>query len=154
MITGLNGSERNGVAAHLWPSSKRDEVELLSKYKLNAEDIESPRNSLFLLKELEGAFDRKELCFTWDPFAVKLKVNILNPKLLDQKIREDNNITYHDIDQKPINIPSGKLPFLRILSFHAEIAFAAAYHKRWIKKDDLDLFKGYSSLKSSQDDDN
>jgi hypothetical protein len=79
---------------------------------------------------IEQAFDRKELCFVYDPFEGKLVLKILHKcagGLMKQMIlyrddqKEYNNYTkFKDIDEKPLNLPEDIYPFRRLLNWHAK----------------------------------
>jgi len=102
----------------------------LAKFGLRREDLHSPRNGLLLYEKIEEAFDVKKLCFLYDPFKRLLLLFVLDPALNGQTVV--GGIKFQDIHCTPLRIPSGKLPFLRILNFHARVAFANAKRNGWI----------------------
>ena len=60
----LPGEEGNGlevVAAHIIPASTRPKI--LAGIPMTMEELQSPRNGLFLAKEVQAAFDRLQISF-------------------------------------------------------------------------------------------
>eukprot|EP00604_Paraphysomonas_vestita_P003331 CAMPEP_0174818550 /NCGR_PEP_ID=MMETSP1107-20130205/1279_1 /TAXON_ID=36770 /ORGANISM="Paraphysomonas vestita, Strain GFlagA" /LENGTH=53 /DNA_ID=CAMNT_0016030559 /DNA_START=612 /DNA_END=770 /DNA_ORIENTATION=+ len=45
-------------------------------------DIDHVRNGLLLLDPIEQAFDRKDICFLYDPLTNELIAKVLNPSLM------------------------------------------------------------------------
>ena len=52
------------IAAHIWKASTRGKG--LEEFGLQAEDVNSARNGLFLTKGIEEAFDRQQICFLYN----------------------------------------------------------------------------------------
>ena len=78
----LSGEEGNGlevVAAHIVPASTRPKI--LDGIPMTIEELQSPRNGLFLAKEVEAAFDRLQISF--------IPQDILNPSTLVMVIWSD-----------------------------------------------------------------
>lgn len=49
----------------------------LTEFGLHYSDLNSYRNGLLMYTSIEKAFDRKELCFVYNPFEGKLILTIL-----------------------------------------------------------------------------
>jgi len=138
-------------AAHLWKHSRADDMPLLG---LSPSDIDNPRNGLLLAKSIEVAFDKKEVCFLYNPFDQKFHFCVLNPSLLpiriyypDPKIPNDNNFpdTFASLNNQPLQLPKGIFPYKRILGFHARCAFRKACPK-WITEERYQEFLLQESL--------
>jgi hypothetical protein len=104
-------------------------------YGLGATDIDSPRNGFLVLKSIEEAFDRKELCFLYDPSTQTLHLKVLNGLLLDRKLRKDLACmwTFKLVDNLVLKLPVDVFPFRRCLSMHAKLSFSKALSFKWIE---------------------
>lgn len=107
MVTGISGKLK---AAHIWPWAQSKHPSL-AKLKILETDIDSPQNGLLLLATIEAAFDRKDICFLYNPFKVsesfngKFMLRVLNPALVTQKCVPGGG-TFGDLDGKAfLNLP-------------------------------------------------
>lgn len=119
MVTG-NTTDRL-TAAHIWPSAQGKHPSFL-ELGFKETEVDSPRNGLLLLTEIENAFDRKDICFLYNPFSPnkffpgKFILRVLNPALLGTPGDANNppqpslpctpgGPTFADIDGKPLSLP-------------------------------------------------
>lgn len=140
MVTGESGKLK---AAHIWPWAQSKHPSL-GKLRIEEPDIDSPRNGLLLLTTIELAFDRKDICFLYDPFNVKFLVNILNPSLKTQQYVDGK--CFGDLAGTFLNLPDGKFPFRRLLNTHARASYRNALLAGWISRDTLQAFEDYAHL--------
>ena len=138
------------VAAHLWPRSSGLNFAAWSSGRSQStacKDIDSAANGLFLLKDIEKAFDDKRVCFICDPFNVELQFFVLDPLLLAQDLCPKGcSTTWSALHQKRIKSPEiemNKRPAFQILSHHASLSVDAAFRKGWLTANEK------SDLKSS-----
>ena len=101
--------------------------------------IDEARNGMLLLQPIEMAFDRKDICFLYDPYATKLILKVLNPELLAAMMTSEGYPiktygTYRTIDGTALHLPTGKFPYRRALSMHAKFSFSRALHMKWIQE--------------------
>ena len=117
----------NIVAAHIWKVSTVGDG--LQDFGLEHGDVDSPRNGLFLTKGIVDAFDRQRVCFLYNLLQNKLFLWVADPLLMDETIAGSSS-TFADVHEKPLHCPNGKLPFRRLLSWHARLTL-----ERWDKYD-------------------
>mmetsp|Transcript_7687 Transcript_7687/g.8152 ORF Transcript_7687/g.8152 Transcript_7687/m.8152 type:complete len:246 (+) Transcript_7687:101-838(+) len=126
---------RNEVrASHLVKKSTNGDT--MHLYDLPS-DIDHVRNGLLLLDPIEQAFDRKDICFLYDPLTNELIAKVLNPSLMTEPLSISNPgktypITYGALDSLPLQLPPGIFPYRRVLSMHAKFAYSRALTKGWI----------------------
>jgi hypothetical protein len=86
------------------------------------------------LKTIEEAFDRKEVCFLYNPTTQSLYLKVVNPVLLNKKLRKDTSCTrlFSHVDNAVLRLPAGVFPFRRCLSMHAKLSFSMALDFKWI----------------------
>jgi len=142
MLTGMSGRLK---AAHIWPWAQSKHPSLL-KLRISQTDIDSPRNGLLLLASIEMAFDKKDLCFLYNPFNRRFVARVLNPTLMTQQYVAGGD-TFGDLDNEAsLTLPEGRLPFRRLLNTHARAAYRNAYLAGWITMDMLKEFEDYANL--------
>ena len=149
-------------ASHIWKYSTHGAG--LTEFGLRYNDLNSYRNGLLMYTSIEQAFDRKELCFLYDPFQGKFLLKILHKgddgiaeamvlDKNDQKLYK-NYTQFKDIDGKSLNLPENIYPFRRLLNWHARCAHEYAKTKKWIpESDNFDDFYDLSDLVSLPGDD-
>ena len=138
MVTGEWHGRGDVIAAHIWMSKTRGKG--LPKFGLSITDLTSPRNGFLVLKDIEEAFDRKQLCFLYRPLTNqgKFTVKILDPSVRNLAIRKSTkSLTFGQIDGVELQHPSQKFPFRRLLGFHARCSYANAREKGWISADSV-----------------
>ena len=114
---------------------KHCKPELMHLYGLSPNDIDNPRNGILLLKEIEIAFDHKDVCFLYHPLRLTLIFQVLCPALLCKRIHPLSTSelrTFQDIDGAILQCPPSIYPFRRILSMHAKLSYSRAFHCGWI----------------------
>lgn len=128
--------------AHIWPAHTAGRG--LETLGLQAVDVSNAKNFLRLHKCIEKAFDRKSLTFlpveTFQHIdqVVKLKVVVLNPDLLSLSLvfykGSPIQLTFNDINNREFDITfhASNLPFLRLITLHAQRAFQKAEDNGWI----------------------
>ena len=113
-------------------------------YGLFMLDIDSPRNGFLALKSIEEAFDKKEVCFLCDPTSQTLNMKVLNPILMNKKLRPKDPLCtrlFANVDGAVLRLPAGVFPFRRCLSMHAKLSFSMALSFKWIvSSDHLDTY--------------
>jgi len=139
MVTGKVFPRDQVIASHLW--KRATEGQGLDEFGLEPDDVDSPRNGLLMLDDIENAFDRKDLCFIYHPTKQEIRLFLLNPNLKNAVIT-NTALTFGDIDGTPL-LGSNR-PFRRLLGWHAKCAIHRAFRvKRWIDKID---HQGYDTL--------
>ena len=130
-------------ASHIWKYATRGVG--LQEFRLNENDISSPRNGMLMCTSIEEAFDVKRLCFLVDKVRQHIiYVKVLDPSLMSMRIRDDHKSTFSDIDGKQLHHPDGKMPFRRILDWHAKCAYRSAISRSWIEASET--FDDYFNL--------
>ena len=118
------------VNAHIWPRSAAQDLIL---FDIQPAKIHNERNVLRLQKDIERAFDRRELTFVEDD-AGALVVKILNPAILSDTLAGTTK-TFYDIQGLPLLLPSGKIPFQRLIVHHSILSHKNARTQGWIGDD-------------------
>jgi len=127
------------IAGHLW--KRATEGQALDEFGLESDDVDSSRNGLLLMADLEKAFDRKDLCFIYHPTKQQICLFLLNPGLKDTVI-SNTTLTFGEVDGAPLQ--GINRPFRRILAWHAKCAIHRAFRvKKWIDRIDS---QGYETL--------
>ncbi|CAF3007197.1 unnamed protein product [Rotaria sp. Silwood2] len=136
----------------------------LTEFGLRFSDLNSYRNGLLMYTSIEQAFDRKELCFIYNPFQGELVLKILHKgyggimetMVLDKNDQNlyKNYIKFKDIDGKALSLPLNVYPFRRLLNWDARCAHEYAKNKKWIpENDNFEDFYDLSDLVSLPGDD-
>ena len=118
------------VNAHIWPHSAAQDLIL---FDLQSENIHDERNVLRLQKDIERAFDCRELTFVQND-ADTLIVKVLNPCKLSEQLT-GTTMSFSDIQGSPLLTPSGKIPFRRLLAHHSMLSHWHARNQGWIGDD-------------------
>lgn len=147
MATGVLEKRDLVIASHIWKQCKHG-VGLL-KFGLRREDTKDARNGLLLLRDIELKFDVKEVCFVYNPLTKHFCIKVLNPALMNVVIANSHGKTFADINDQPLQHPQTKIPFRRLLSFHAKCSYKAALEKNWITQQVHDAFDSYHTLSDS-----
>jgi len=134
-------------AAHIWKYCTFG-AGLPEYFKLDIGDIQSPRNGLLLCEGIKQAFDVKGLCFLYDFLHGQLVLRVLDPDLKGVIVKPSISTKFDDINNMILSHPPGKVPFRRILSWHAECAFTVAFARGWITKAEHNEFKDYTEVAS------
>lgn len=132
MVTHTLFSRNEVIGSHIVKHATQGTT--MPLYGLSPLDIDSPRNGFLALKSIEEAFDRKEVCFLYSPTTQNLHLKVLNPVLLNKKLRKDINCTrlFSHVDNAVLRLPAGVFPFRRCLSMHAKLSFSMALDFKWI----------------------
>ena len=96
-------------AAHIAPVGAADR---LPKYGLTEEDVNSPRNSLLLNRQIHLAFDKRQLTFLWDFIRDRFYCLVLDPKLRSAR-------DFPKVHGKRLKLKRTKMPFRRLIVQHA-----------------------------------
>ena len=149
MVTSEWHNREDVIASHIWPSKTRGKG--LPKFGLSFNDLMNPRNGFLVLKDIEDKFDRKQLCFLYDPLVNpgKYVVKILDPSIRGLIIKKSKgeSRTFESIDGAELQHPPGKFPYRRLLGFHARCAYAIAREKNWIPPESI--FREYFDISST-----
>ena len=96
------------------------------------------RNGILMAQNIEKAYDAKDVCFAPDPLRDdRLLLWVLNPDIRNNRIADiDTAKMFSEVDGKYMKLSKDpkQLPFLRILSFHYQLATAAAWPWRAISR--------------------
>lgn len=111
-------------------------------------DIDHSRNGLLLLEPIEQLFDRKDLCFLYNPTTQQFHAKLLNITLANEGMKAEDgrlfNLTYGSIDGLVLQLPQGVFPYRRVLSLHAKFSFSRALNRGWISS--TENFEVYFNL--------
>lgn len=107
------------IAAHIWKASTRGHG--LADFGLNPENVNDPKNGMFLTKGLEDAFDRQQICFLYNLLHNQLVLWVADQTIMDKQIAGSDK-KFSVVHQKPLLCPPNRMPFRRLLSWHARIA--------------------------------
>ncbi|PRP86194.1 Ras GTPase-activating protein [Planoprotostelium fungivorum] len=114
-------------AAHLLPRSAKDNMRL---FGLEQKQINSPRNILLLCQTVEEAYDRLMVCFVRDPVHNTYRLKVMDPSLYAEPALPSAR-SFRVLDGKQLLVSTGKMPFHRILSFHASLSHRLAAYMDW-----------------------
>lgn len=134
-------------AAHIWKFCT--EGAGLEWFGLQSTDLSNPRNGLLLCKPIEEAFDTKRICFVYNPISQQFILKVLDPALHSAYIfinTPSRPETYSSIHDKPLQCPQGRMPYRRLLGFHARRCYEKALRSKWITEADYSSFKDYLSV--------
>jgi hypothetical protein len=117
-------------------------------------DVNNERNGLSLFESIEKAFDTKEICFIYDPFADVLRQKILcndqRNLFVVASVNQRKNFNefrkFDDIDNTVLALPESIYPYRRILNWHATCSYKMAKIKNWISKDENSQVERYGRL--------
>lgn len=135
MVSGLEGNGQEIVAAHILPADTKSDI--LKDIPMDRDELVSPRNGLFLAKEIERAFDRLQISF--------VAKDVLNPECLvmviwDERVKETPlwkeyncngqsggscSVKIGDCENFVLKL-RGHNPIKRGLSYQAAMAYASA----------------------------
>jgi len=158
MVSGVKGSKGNGrdavIAAHLWPQSKGAAFFgwQNSLKETVCTTIHDKRNGMFLLKEIEEAYDAKRIIFICDPFHPIMRLRVLDPSLKGQTPSGCAQ-TFEKLEENLIKEPkitTKKRPSFRILSHHAQQAVRSAPIS-WLSESEKQQILGDISVISPPD---
>ena len=114
------------IATHIWKASTRGHG--LEEFGLRPDDVESPRNGLFLTKGLVDALNHQQICFLYNLLENKLVLWVAGTSLMIKTIAgsgktttDGSDMTFSDVHQKPLICPPNYWPFRRLLSWHARL---------------------------------
>lgn len=143
MMLGRDIENSHIICSHIWP--KHTYGKGLDMFNLKHNDINEPRNFLRLHRDIEHAFDKKWLCFDYEPISAdefKLKLRVVNPDLLDEtkdvSIIKNNSrtkiTTFGEINKETSDyiFTKEKKPFTRLLAAHANRTIHNARQFGWI----------------------
>ncbi len=150
MVTGIEdmvgGGERERVvAAHLFPRSRK---EMFFAWQGTikqtvCDSIDNALNGMFLLKDIEAAYDGQKICFLCNALELSIRLKVLDPQIKKQRPTRCDK-TFEELEAVIIKNPTityTNRPSFRILSCHAQAALDEAESKGWLnsaEKDGLD----------------
>jgi len=145
MVTNQWHPTRIIIASHIWKSCTHGDG--LHKFGLERKDCFSPRNGFLVLEDIKKRFDVKHLCFLYNPLTQKFAVKIMNPSINALVIEHSEpQLTFRDIDGMHLHHPEEKIPYRRLLSFHARCSFRNAREENWITAEEESAFVPYHNL--------
>ncbi len=114
----LNGSyaSEHIIGAHVWKHATRGNG--LEEFGLQPEDVDSPRNGLVLAKAIGEAFDPLEVCFLYNFLTREIVFHIVDP-LMDKLVYPSTTHRFHELEGAILQVPQRRLPFRRLLAWHA-----------------------------------
>jgi len=126
------------IASHIWMTKTRGKG--LPKFGLSVTDLNNARNGILILKDIEDAFDKKQVCILYQPFGeVATRVfliKVLDPGIMGNTITGTSK-TFADIHMTKLHMPNNKFPYRRLLSFHARCSYKRAMDMQWIQTSDV-----------------
>ncbi|KAI9089484.1 hypothetical protein DFS34DRAFT_598035, partial [Phlyctochytrium arcticum] len=141
-LLGISLPANNVIAAHIFPRKWSH-----SLYLLEIDDVDDPRNGIFLYKPIEHALDSGWITFVFSPKSNQFHCQVLYKGLLtvdvdaEARKRLGNRYiptqipvsrTFQDLHSQPLIIPSSHNVWKRVFAFHAVLARHHAIKKRWI----------------------
>jgi hypothetical protein len=133
-VSGVNSTEdtptlERVVAAHIWPKYHKYPP---AHINIGTEDA---RNGMFLLKDIEVAFDHRRVCFLCDPFHYLVQFRVLDPSLMRQKVLGSLK-TFGELDHTIILFDKACRPSFRYLGIHCRdaVQYAVELPQTWITK--------------------
>jgi hypothetical protein len=162
MVTGTPDRKDQGdgfrvVAAHLWPFSGVEDFSVWQsqrKETILSDGIDDPRNGMFLLRDIEHAYDNRFVIFVCNPFTYSMQLKVLNPGLKGQKPRGCDK-TFAELEEIIIQEPTisnTKRPSFKIISYHARRAVTLA-KTGWLSLTEKDELLNRISICSPGDED-
>ena len=107
---------RQVVAAHIWPRRHGEQ------YPKDGGSVDDATNGLFLLHDIETAFDAKKVCFVCDPFQRSIMFKVLDQNL-KTTLPSGCEQSYAELDEKQICfVGTESRPSFELLSIHAGFA--------------------------------
>lgn len=144
MLLGVELPKENVIGAHIFKHAWLD----LTRYVLDFDDIDDPRNGLLLYKPLEWAFDTSRMAIVWDAGSGGFVARILDNRIcgiyLYQKAKEllktkykeaacfTGCMTFGDVDGRRLVLPHEFSPYRRCLMFQALCARRHAQTEGWM----------------------
>jgi len=119
------------INAHIWPRSAAVDLVL---FDLQPGEIHSARNVLRLHKDIERAFDHRQITFV-ENNAGYLVLKVIDPNILFNVLTGTTTTTFNDIQYAPLRLPSGKIPFKHLLAHHSVLSHKNARAQGWIGDD-------------------
>lgn len=117
----VTGEKKDVIAAHILP--RRTDLDIVKKLSLTKDDINSPRNGIFLCKGIEEAFDNLRISFyRTNPLSLSLHLKIWDDSVRGESIYKGSMKNIGDYEGHPLNLRDHK-PFMRCLSYHSYIAY-------------------------------
>jgi FtsZ-binding cell division protein ZapB len=130
-LTGVRGEPNVIAIAHILPRNAAEHFLL----QCDMNDVDHPRNTIFLCKNIEQAFNDQKLCFLMDEFTGNLILKILHNGTKDDVLFPGAPETIGLYDGKPMRFMEKEVPFTKALSLHAQTAYAMAKEKNWIERE-------------------
>mmetsp|Transcript_7362 Transcript_7362/g.11308 ORF Transcript_7362/g.11308 Transcript_7362/m.11308 type:complete len:251 (+) Transcript_7362:152-904(+) len=121
-------TSRDGTAAHIWPRSRGFSMP-------TGLGVDHPKNGMFLLRAIELAFDKRQVCFLCDPFRRSITFKVLDPNLKGQSVGSTAQV-FQDLEGKPKCFKDDKRPSFDLLSRHAKSAIRFAMRQNTISEQD------------------
>ena len=104
------------VAAHIWPRRHG------RRYPKDGGSVDDATNGLFLLHDIETAFDAKKVCFVCNPFQRSIMFKVLDQNL-KTTLPSGCEQSYAELDEKQICFADTESrPSFELLSIHAGFA--------------------------------
>lgn len=125
------------INAHIWPLHACQD---LSLFDLDQSCVHDPQNVLRLQKDIERAFDSRQLTFIEDTTSSPrpLVAKVLCPASVSDTVAlTGTNMSLSDIDGHELRSPSGQTPFKRILAHHSVVSHRYARARGWLRDDEL-----------------
>jgi hypothetical protein len=115
-------------AAHIWPNHTAGVG--LDLFNLRAKDLNNPRNFLRLHREIEIAFDHRQLTIYQE--GEELCMFVLDPSIMHDRL-EGTPYTFGDCHRRPLSFHNQQRPYYRVLACHVSACFRHAEHQGWIE---------------------
>jgi hypothetical protein len=116
-VLGRSYGSENVIGSHIWKHETKGEG--LEDFGIAATEIDSARNGLIMCKGVEEAFDCLRVCFLYDFTKQALVLHVADAELKNRLVMPSQSLTFGDVDGSMLRCPTGKLPYRRLLSWHA-----------------------------------
>jgi hypothetical protein len=147
MITNEWHDKSEVIASHIWMSKTRGRG--LYKFGLTVNELYDCRNGFLVLKDIEDAFDHKQVCFLYNALSnlPQFVLKVLDPNLLPKVIEVSlAKFTFAEIDGFILQHPPKKFPYRRLLGFHAKCSYKNALKNNWISDEDAQGFVEFCNI--------
>lgn len=155
MILGLYLPSNEICCSHIISVRNRT---ALARLGLPDEAIWNPKNCLLLFHEFEKRFENLEITFLLNPETQVFTLQVLNDKLLKTELsipantlfpRRKGNLTFRDVNGRPLLLPPLVFPYRRALYFVAKFAYEGAMDSNKCVKDSRPTEETWEKIKQT-----
>jgi hypothetical protein len=129
------------LAAHTWPRFKSP------PFNVSLRSIDDAANGMFLLHDIEKAFDLRRVCFLCCPFQRTMQFYVLDPSLHAVSPTRCNE-TFAELHSTIISVDPQRRPSFRLLSLHCLRAALHAVKQGWISPEEANQLETFYQVSS------